>query len=206
MIRSRPMHVLLPSLLAGLLVGCGGGDAAKDDAAADPAAEATQSEAAPAEAAPPANPSNTPLAVEDIDRWAKGMEAERKAVQEAGVKLKDAKTGEDTLNAMMGVQEMTTVEPGAAAAGVDRERYLFVRTNLSAAASYLAPEIGGIDPSTLSPEMRAELQKGNEAQLAQIADAVPAEVVTALKPRATELRTKDLELVAARLRAAGAGK
>ncbi len=203
--RSRPMHVLLPSLLVGLLVGCGGGDSAKDDAAADPAAEETLSEA-PAEAAPPANPSNTPLAVEDIDRWAKGMEAERKAVEEAGTKLKDAKTGEDTLNAMMGVQEMTTVEPGAAAAGLDRERYLFVRTNLSAAASYLAPEIGGIDPSTLSAEMRAELKKGNEAQLAQIADAVPADVVTALKPRATELRTKDLELVAARLRAAGAGK
>jgi hypothetical protein len=199
------MHVLPPSLLVGLLVGCGGGDSAKDDATADPAAEETQSEA-PAEAAPPANPSNTPLAVEDIDRWAKGMEAERKAVEEAGTKLKDAKTGEDTLNAMMGVQEMTTVEPGAAAAGLDRERYLFVRTNLSAAASYLAPEIGGIDPSTLSAEMRAEWQKGNEAQLAQIADAVPADVVTALKPRATELRTKDLELVAARLRAAGAGK
>ncbi len=54
--------------------------------------------------------------------------------------------------------------------------------------------------------MRAEMQKGNEAQLAQMADVVPAEVVSALKPRAAELRTKDVELTVARLKAAGAGK
>jgi hypothetical protein len=203
--RSRPLNVLLPYLLIGLLVGCGGGDSSKDDAAADPAAEETQSDPAPA-AEPPAAPSTAPLTVEDIDRWAKGIEGELKAVQDAGAKLKDAKTGDDSVNAIMGVQEMSTVEAGAAAAGLDRERYHFVRTNFSGAASYLAPEIGGIDPSTLSPEMRAEIQKGNEAQLAQMADVLPAEVVTALRPRAAELRTKDLELTTARLRAAGVGK
>ncbi len=146
-----PRLLLLPSLLIGLLIGCGGGDSAKDDAAADPAADAPQSDAAPAGDAPAANASTAPLAVEDIDRWAKGLEGELKAVQDAGVKLKDAKTGDDSLNAIMGVQEMNTVEAGAAAAGLDRDRYHFVRTNLSAAASYLAPQIGGLDPSTLSP-------------------------------------------------------
>ncbi len=201
-----PRLLLLPSLLIGLLIGCGGGDSAKDDAAADPAADAPQSDAAPAGDAAAANASTAPLAVEDIDRWAKGLEGELKAVQDAGVKLKDAKTGDDSLNAIMGVQEMNTVEAGAAAAGLDRDRYHFVRTNLSSAASYLAPQIGGLDPSTLSPEMRAEMQKGNEAQLAQMADVVPAEVVSALKPRAAELRTKDVELTVARLKAAGAGK
>jgi hypothetical protein len=201
-----PRPLLLPCLLIGLLLGCGGGDSAKNDAAADPAADATQSDAAPAADAAAANASTAPLAVEDIDRWAKGLEGELKAVQGAGVKLKDAKTGDDSLNAIMGVQEMNTVEAGAAAAGLDRDRYHFVRTNLSSAASYLAPQIGGLDPSTLSPEMRAEMQKGNDAQLAQMADVVPAEVVSALKPRAAELRTKDVELTVARLRAAGAGK
>jgi hypothetical protein len=201
-----PRPLLLPCLLIGLLLGCGGGDSAKNDAAPDPAAEATQSDAAPTGDAAAANASTAPLAVEDIDRWAKGLEGELKAVQDAGVKLKDAKTGDDSLNAIMGVQEMNTVEAGAAAAGLDRDRYHFVRTNLSSAASYLAPQIGGLDPSTLSPEMRAEMQKGNEAQLAQMADVVPAEVVSALKPRAAELRTKDVELTVARLKAAGAGK
>jgi hypothetical protein len=36
-------------------------------------------------------------------------------------------------------------------------------------------------------------------------DVVPPDVVSALKPRAAELRTKDLELTAARMKAAGMG-
>jgi hypothetical protein len=200
MLRRRSAYALLPSLLAGLLLACGGGDAAKDDAAPDAAVEETEASSP----APPANPTNAPVAVEDIDRWAKGMEGELKVVQEAGAKLKQAKTSEDTLDAMMGVQEMNTVEAGASAAGLELERYRYVRSNLSAAAGYLAPEIGGIDPSNLSPEMREELKKGDETQLAQLADAVPAEVVTALKPRAPALRKQDLELAGERLKAAGA--
>ena len=51
---------------------------------------------------------SAPVTVEDIERWEKGMAAELAAVQEAGAKLGSAKTGEDTLAALMGVQEMTT--------------------------------------------------------------------------------------------------
>jgi hypothetical protein len=142
--------------------------------------------------------------VEDIDRWSKGLEGELKAVKDAGAKLKEAKISEDTLNAMMGAQEMNTVEAGASAAGLEFERCRFVRSNLSSAAGYLAPEIGGVDPSTMPAEMREELKKGNETQLAQMADAVPAEIVAALKPRAAEMRERDLELAGERLKAVGA--
>jgi hypothetical protein len=47
------------------------------------------------------------------------------------------------------------------------------------------------------------MRKGNEAQLEQMKDRVPPDVVKALAPRAAELRKKDLELVAARLKGAG---
>jgi hypothetical protein len=131
------------------------------------------------------------------------MAGELQAVQDAVAKLKDAKTGDDSLTVKMGMQDMGTSEAGARAAGLDQERYNLIRSNLSAAASYLAPEIGGVDATTLSPEQRAEMKRGNEAQLEQMKDMVPAEVVAALAPRAAELRKKDLELAVARLKGAG---
>lgn len=86
---------------------------------------------------------------------------------------------------------------------MDPERYNLIRSNLSTAASYLAPSIGGVDTTMLSPEQRAEMKRNNAAQLKQMKDVVPADVVAALTPRAAELRTKDLELTAARLKGAG---
>jgi hypothetical protein len=188
------------------LLACGG-ETPREDAAADPAAEAgTDAGAAPAEAPAPAAPAVTPLAVEDIDRWEKGMAGELEAVKAAGEQLKSAKTGEDTLSAMMAVQEMNTIAAGATAAGVDQERYKLIRSDLSAAAGYLTPELGGIDTTMLSPEQRAELMQGNKAQLERLKETVPADVIEALRPRAAELRKKDLELVGARLQGVGAGR
>jgi hypothetical protein len=141
--------------------------------------------------------------VEDIERWEKGMAAELAAVQEAGGKLSSAKTGEDTLSALMGVQEMTTTPVGARAAGVDEERYRLVRSDLSAATAYLTPHLGGIDTTMLSPAQREEMRQMNAAQLKQLEGQVPSEVVEALKPKAEALRKKDLELTGARLKGAG---
>jgi hypothetical protein len=151
MLRSRSTRTLLPSLLAGLVFACGGKVAANDEAASDPAVEETQNDTdtAQAEAAAPAEPANTtsaPLAVEDIDRWSKGLEGELKAVKDAGAKLKEAKISEDTLNAMMGAQEMNTIEAGASAAGLELDRYRFVRSNLSSAAGTSRPRSEGWTP------------------------------------------------------------
>jgi hypothetical protein len=131
------------------------------------------------------------------------MAGELGAVQAAADRLKTARSNEDSLSAMMGVQEMATMEAGAKAAGVDPERYKVIRSNLSSAASYMTPELGGIDTTMLSPDQRAEMKQMNEAQLAQLQGAVPAEVLAALRPRAATLRKQELALVAARLKGAG---
>ena len=179
-----------------LLAACGAGDdreASSGEAAA---------EAAPAQA-PAAAPQDEPLQVEDIERWQKGMAAELAAVKEAGAKLAAAKTGEDTLSAVMSVQEMATAPIGAKAAGVDPDRYRALRSDLSAAVSYLTPHLGGIDTTMLSPEQREEMRKMNAAQLTTIAARVPPALVEALKPKAEALRKQDLELTGARLKSAG---
>jgi hypothetical protein len=181
---------LLPMAAAGLLAttvyACGTHDSKpKPDAPADADADtvAGQGTTADTTAAPAPDPGQAPLTVADIGRWDKGMAGE--------------------LQAMMGVQETATSEAGARAAGVDEERYKLIRSNLSAAASYLAPTIGGVDTTMLSADQRAEMKRTNQAQLDQMKDLVPADVVAALTPKAAELRKKDLELVGARLKGAG---
>jgi len=204
MLRASPFRTPLRFLTVLLLAGCGGGagkDETHDEAVADAAGDSPAP--APDAAGQSGSPSSAPLSVEDIGRWEKGLAAELAAVQEAGAKLKSAKTGEDTLSALMGVQEMTTTPAGARAAGVDEERYSVVRSELSAAAAYLTPYLGGIDTTMLSPAQREEMRQMNAAQLKQMEGRVPAEVVEALKPKAEALRKKDLELAGARLKGAG---
>jgi hypothetical protein len=86
---------------------------------------------------------------------------------------------------------------------LDPERYKFIRSNLSAVVGYLTPSLGGIDTTNLTQAQREELRQGNEAQIDRMQQEVPPEVVEAIKPRAVELRKKDMELVAARLKGAG---
>jgi hypothetical protein len=202
-----PFSTVGAVLLVAAFYGCGAGDPkppADGDAAEDTApAQDASAEAVPAAA--PADPGQQALSVADIDRWAKGMAAELEAVHAAGAKRKAAKTGDDTVSAMMAVQDQATLETGAMAAGVDGERYNLIRSTFSTAASYLAPSVGGIDTTGLSPDQRAEIRAGNSAQLEQMKDVLPPDVVLALKPRAVELRTKDLELTTARMKAAGMG-
>jgi hypothetical protein len=187
------------ALVAVSLSACGGSES-------KPSPDVPQDAAADTAAAPdpaPAVPGQIPLSVADIDRWDRGMAGELDAVHGAAAKLRAARTGDDTVSAMMGSQDMATVEAGANAAGVDAERYQLIRTNLSAAAGYLAPHIGGVDTTALSADQRAEMARNNAAQLEQMKDVVPPDVVAALTPRAAELRTRDLELAVARLKAAG---
>lgn len=194
----------LACALALTLAACGG-DSGSDDAAPpeDPAAEAETGAPAPEEAPAAASATLAPVTVEDIERWRKGVAAELEAVRTAGSRMQEARTNEDTLAAMMAVQEMATQEAGARASGTDLERYRFIRSELSAAISYLTPHLGGIDTTMLSPAMRDELRQSNQAQLEQMKERVPPEVVDALRPLADELRKQDLELVAARLKSAG---
>jgi hypothetical protein len=190
------------------LSACGGAESDAGEAAppADASMEARPegSDVAPSGAA--AEPSSTvtaPVTADDIDRWQKGMGAELEAVRAAGARMKEAKTNDDTLSAMMAVQETSTQEVGARATGMELERYKFVSSELSAAVSYLTPHLGGIDTTMLSPAQRTELRESNEAQLKQMEERVPPQVVEALRPRAPALRKQSLELVGERLRSAG---
>jgi hypothetical protein len=198
----------LACVLALALTACGG-DSDNDEAAPPAEAgadtgEASQAAAPAAEATPGASPgAMAPVTVADIDAWEKGMAAELEAVRAAAAKMKQARTNEDTLAALTAVQEMATQEAGAKAAGLDLERYKFINGELSAAVSYLTPHLGGIDTTMLSPAQRTELRQSNEAQLKQMEERVPAEVVGALRPRAAELRKRNLELVGERLKSAG---
>ena len=198
-----PSYRTIAMLFAALVtVGCGG----KADKDAEATAEAQGDTAVPATTESQAgagNPITAPLTSDDIGRWDRGMAGELKAIQEAGEKIKNARSGEDTLSAMMGVQETATNGAGAQAAGLELERYKFVRSNLSAVVQYLTPSQGGIDTTLLSQAQRDEMRQMNDAQIQRMQAEVPAEVVEALKPRAVELRKKDLELVGARLKCAG---
>ena len=203
MLLAFPFRTPLCLLSVLFLAGCGGAgdDETRDEAAADAAGDAPAP--APDGVSQTGTPSSAPLSVEDIARWEKGMAAELAAVQESGTKLGSARTGEDTLSALMGVQEMTTTPVGAEAAGMDQERYKVVRSNLAAAVAYLTPHLGGIDTTMLSVAQRGEMREMNKAQLTRLEGMVPAEVIEALKPKAEALRRKEIELAGARLKGAG---
>jgi hypothetical protein len=204
----RPFAATVLAASSALSCGKKADDTSSADAAsgANDAAESSTDTAALSPApAPSASSSSAPLTAADVQRWERGMEGELKAVQAAGAKMKSARTGEDSLNAMMGVQEMSTVAAGARAAGVDEERYKFIRSNLSAVVSYLTPpELEGMDTTKMPQSMRDEFRTGREAQLKRMANEVPPDVVEVLRPRASELRKKDMELTGARLKGAGA--
>jgi hypothetical protein len=197
--RFSPCIILVTAIL---IVGCADKNGEKTIDNSATSAEESPPAASDVQAAA-GNPVSAPLTIEDIGRWEKGMVGELKAVEEAGAKLKTARTGEDTMSAMMGVQEMNTTTAGAQAAGLEQERYKFVRSNLSGVVQYLTPAQGGVDTTMLSSAQRDEMRRMNEARIQQMQEAVPPGVVEALRPRAVELRKKDMELVGARLKGAG---
>jgi hypothetical protein len=169
------------------------------------AADTAATSAQPSAAATPAPANNTPasLTAEDIDRWKKGMDAELEAVKKAGADLKAAKTGNDTLSAVMAANDMSTRAAGAKAAGVDDERYQLIRSTLSSVVGQMAPIEQEMDVSKLPATAVAELKKSREAGLAQATAELSPELVEALKPRAAELRKQDLTLTGERLKASG---
>jgi hypothetical protein len=201
-------HLVYLTLPITLLWGCGGGEREADTAAADTVAiEPEPTVDAPDTAAPAAQPSEAsrPVTVDDIERWQKGMGAEKQALQSVAAKVKAAKTTEEKLNLMGETHELSTAPAGADAAGLDEARYNFVRSKLSDAVKWLAPfELGSTMDSTLiPPSQQAQIERDREDYFQKMAWALPADVVEALKPRAVELRKQDLELAVERIRASG---
>jgi hypothetical protein len=199
------LSLSLAPLSAGLAA-CGGAD--RDEAAADSAVDSAAAATPPADTAPtslapsPTESDDAPLAPADVDRWRKGMEAELKAVREAGAKLAAAKSGVDSMTAVGATIESATRDAGAAAAGVSPDRYLKIRSTLSELVGQMVPsemETGGKMPAA----MVEQIKQGREAGLAKQVAELPADLVDAVRPHAEALRRQEMELLAARVQAAG---
>ena len=130
------------------------------------------------------------------------LDAEIAAVDSGAQRLKAARTGADTLTALAALQDTETAQAAATAVGVSVERYRTIAGSLGEAARATLPPESELPPDVLTPQMREEYKKGQEAALARVAPMVPAPVLDALRPRAAELRKKELQLVGSRLKAA----
>jgi hypothetical protein len=201
----RPLMIAL--LCSTLIQGCGGRDdsdtAATDSAAAADTAPAAETATASAGGSTEPASAEASMTVADIDRWQRGMDAELVAVREAGTKLKEAKTSTDTMNAIFAANDMSTRAAGARGAGVDENRYGLINSTLSALNRNMAPLSSEMDVTKMPPEAVTALSAARDTALMRMVGSYPPAVVEALRPRAEALRKQEMELVAARLRAAG---
>ncbi|MDF2771245.1 MAG: hypothetical protein K0S86_738 [Geminicoccaceae bacterium] len=209
--RSSTGRVLLASFVVlPLTYACSGGGDATDSAVADTAAAVDT--ASPGAAAVPstAEPADAPLSPSDIDAFERGLRAELEAVNKAIADKAAAKSGTDTLSAIMGATEQQTVEAGARAAGLTVDRY---RTIVNAISGALAARQGQAmmanmpqpDTSTLTAEQKAQVRKNAEEMKNAFGNPfkeLPADVASALEPRAAALDSLRMLVVGTRLKAA----
>lgn len=176
--------------------------------AAPPAPASVATPAAPAPApAVAAAPARREPTVDDIDRWQRGLAAEKKAVQDAAAKLAEAKGDQQAkLSAVTASMEMTTLDAGAAAAGVDRDAYRRIKSTFSDAVSQLSPIETEMDVAKMPPAMVEQMKQAREQSATQLSAKMPPELFAALKARAAELRQQDKELVGERLKVAQAAR
>ena len=201
----RRFALVMP-LVALLAVGCGGESDEADTAEATEAGDTTaNADAAPPSSGEPYDPqaAEKSMTVEDIDRWARGMEGELEAVREAGRKLKAAKSGTDSLNAIMAANDMSTRAAGARAAGVAEDRYGLINSTLSSVVRYMAPLEAEMNVSQMPAEMVTAMKQNRDSAFARVSAPFPPAVVEAPRPRAEALRKQELALTGERLRAAG---
>lgn len=176
-------------------------DSARTAADSTPPATAPSASAAVTPATSSASGVDAPIAVADIDAWQKGMQAELKAVQDAGTARQNAKSATDTLNALFAANETSTRAAGAKGAGMTEARYQYVATKLSSIVGNLSP----IETSVkdMPPAVVQQMRQGHEQSAAQEMAGMAPDVQTALRTRAPDLRKQVLDLAGARLKAAG---
>lgn len=208
--RSSTGRVLLASFVVlPLTYACGGGGDATDSAVADTAA-AVDTASLGAVAPSAGSAVDAPLSPSDIDAFERGLRAELEAVNKAIADKAAAKSGTDTLSAIMGATEQQTVEAGARAAGLTVDRY---RTIVNAISGALAARQGQAmmanmpqpDTSTLTAEQKAQVRKNAEEMKNAFGNPfkdLPADVASALEPRAAALDSLRMLVVGTRLKAA----
>lgn len=205
----HPLRTVTASLLLVLLIGaCGGGEPGDESTDTDSADAVNASADAPLPAAAPAarvSPEAS-MTVEDIDRWQRGMQAELEAVRQAGLQLRSARTGTDSMSAIAAANETSTRAAGAKGAGIDEERYEVIGTAMSSIVRYMAPLETEMKVSEMPAEVVTMLRRTRDSSLTRALASFPPVVVDALRPRAAELRKLEMTLVGERLKAAGMGR
>lgn len=211
----RSPHLLALSL-AVALAACGGAGADADSLLAEEGA--VPESAAVAMASPGATTEEVGEA--ELELYERGLAAEIEVLREAVARMASARTGEDTLSAIMAATEMQSVPEAAQRAGVDVERYRRLEGVFGPALSgrMMNPAMRGMtaqmDTSTLA-ELPAEEQARVRESMAQMNAAfsdsaayrtVPPALHAAFKARA-EQRLDALwkERFELRARAAGLG-
>ena len=206
---SRAVHVSFLAILAtALIAGCTrkSGDAAVSDTGDAPSdSTAVATAPAPAETTAPSGTASaaSSLTADDIDRWQRGMDAELKAIQDAGVQLRNAKNATDSMNAVFAANETSTRPIGAGAAGVTEQQYQLISSTLSSLVANMTPVEQEMDASKMSAAAMAMLNQSREKALASASVGVSPELLAALRPRAAILRKQALTLAGERLKAAG---
>jgi len=198
--------ILLTALSAALVAGCSRkSDSRPSDTGATPAGS---TDVAPAPAAAPTAAPGTPstassVTADDIDRWQRGMDAELKAVQDAGMQLHNAKTATDSMNAVLAANETSTRPIGARAAGVTEQQYQLISNTLGSLVANMTPVEQEMDASKMSAAAVTMLNQSREKALTSASTGLPPGLLEALRPRATTLRKQALTLAGERLKAAG---
>ena len=198
--QSRLLAVALTALIT--LAACSRESAEQAEQATEEPQAASSPADEPALTSTPQASNTGEVTVDDIDRWQRGMDAELQATQEAAAKLAQAKDENEKLEALHAATELGTIDAGAHAAGVDRDRYRRIRNQLSNAVSQLSPIEMEMDVSQMPAEMVEQMKQARAAGVSQLESQLPADVVEALKTRAAELRQQDKSLVAERLKVA----
>lgn len=209
--RSSAGRVFIASfVLLPLSAACGTGGDATDSAVADTAAALDTASPGAAAAPSTAEPADAPLSPSDVDAFERGLRAELEAVNKAIADKAAAKSGTDTLSAIMGATEQQTVEAGARAAGLSVDRY---RTIVNAISGALAARQGQAmmanmpqpDTSSLTAEQKAQVRKNAEEMKNAFGNPfkdLPPDVASALEPRAPALDSLRMLVVGTRLKAA----
>lgn len=209
--RSSAGRVFIASfVLLPLSAACGTGGDATDSAVADTAAALATASPGAAAAPSTAEPADAPLSPSDVDAFERGLRAELEAVNKAIADKAAAKSGTDTLSAIMGATEQQTVEAGARAAGLSVDRY---RTIVNAISGALAARQGQAmmanmpqpDTSSLTAEQKAQVRKNAEEMKNAFGNPfkdLPPDVASALEPRAPALDSLRMLVVGTRLKAA----
>ena len=204
---ARTVHVMVISAFAALtLVGCS--KKAADGSTGDSvAAHADTAASRPATGATPntanAAPTAASLGADDIDRWQRGMDAELKAVQDAGTQLKNAKNSTDSLNAVFAANETSTRAAGATAAGIDEQRYQLIANTLATLAADMSPLEQEMDVSKMPASTVESMKHAREQSLASASAGLSPALMEAMRPRAAALRKQALTLAGERLKASG---